>query len=147
LNFGGHYFWRVKVKDSEGFWSSNWSSVGSFDATPHRWPIPKIFSPSPSILGRPVVFIDESTCFDANNTAYPCQAGDNIYLWVFGDGQTSTDKGNTSHTYSALGDDNGNYNVTLWVADQTLWPDSGECFTEYPLKVSLGLPRWKEIAP
>jgi len=145
LSFNTAYYWRVKVWDDEGA-ESNWSENSSF-RTEKEWPWPD-FSVTPPTqrvyLKERVKFTDESTCYDG-----PCNFSSTaIYLWDFGDGETSSEQGDTSHVYS----ETGAYDVTLSITDTSLIdPITGEfaSCTSDPIiiTVTLPLPEWREIAP
>jgi hypothetical protein len=151
LEYNTTYYWRVKVKDISGAWSTEWATGTSFTTTPHRWPRPDFtISPSKPSVNEVVTFVDSSECYDDNNNPYPCSEINpikntyNIYLWEFGDGATSSERGTTTHSYSQA----GNYMVRLHVTDVSLSSSpTGTCVKEFPIIVSLPLPKWKEIAP
>lgn len=156
LSWGASYYWRLKVWDSNGI-GSQWiyppsplgspsPSPGTFFTTPaHSYPYPD-FTPSPQnpAAGEVITFIDNSKCYSSpGNTEYSCSAGPSIsYLWDFGNGQTSTKKGNATTIYSTIGPKT----VRLTITDNSLTP-SGICDTVRQVNVALSLPEWKEIPP
>ena len=150
LGYDTTYYWRVKAKDAQGKWSDGWATGTPFTTTPHRWPTPEfVFNPFSPCVGEIVNFYDQSTCYDASNNPYPCANENpithnfNAYLWDFGDNTTSSNLATTTHIYNIIGE----YNVKLHITDTSLAPDSGTCFAEHSIRISVLLPVWKEIAP
>jgi hypothetical protein len=151
LEWGQTYNWQVRVKNNQGIWS-DWSSLNSFTMPSHAYPWPD-FSHTPPIprTEETVSFIDSSECYSSSgNDKYSCQAGEEFiqYQWDFDYGEEftvdSTNKGNTTTTYSAP----GSYEVRLKIIDSTLSP-SGYCISggDSPVGSTLPLPEWKEISP
>ena len=160
IGYDTSYYWRVRVWDDTGL-NSDWVEYDdpsdpdndgdrrTFTKAPHAFPDPEFsFIPVNPVPGEDVSFIDLSICYDNNNNPYPCKDDPapthpwlNLYLWEFGDGSTSTTKGNVSHPY----DDTGIYIVKLKITD-----DLGPCDVEDNVPVTVsggGLFEWKEISP
>jgi hypothetical protein len=141
LSFNTTYYWRVRVWDNEDAPSDCGQPEGwcypeePFFHTEKEWPWPK-FSVTPPTqrvhLKERVEFTDESTCYDGS-----CPTAN--YSWEFGDGETSSEQGNTSHVYLTR----GNYDVTLTITDEM-----GSC-TPDPITITVTrpLPEWMEIPP
>jgi hypothetical protein len=145
LSFGNTYKWYAKVYNAKD--SSDWVYGGSFTTPPHAYPYPQFtVQPSKPSVGEIVTFIDNSICYDASNNPYPCATttppgGPHItYSWDFGNGETSSYKGNATTTYTAV----GIYTVTLTITDATI---SDSCSTSTSITLTLPLPKWKEIKP
>ena len=153
LGYNSNYYWRVRVWDSQGG-DSGWRYPPTGGTTPpgesfatllHSYPSPN-FTPSPQnpAIAEIVTFIDNSKCYSSpGNTEYSCSAEGSIsYLWNFGNGQTSTKKGNATTTYATAGPKT----VRLTITDNSLTP-AGSCDTTRQVNTSLPSPDWKEIAP
>jgi hypothetical protein len=145
LSFGKTYKWYAKVYNAKD--SSDWVYGGSFTTPSHAYPYCQFtVQPSKPSVGEIVTFIDNSICYDASNNPYPCATttppgGPHItYSWNFGNGETSSYKGNATTTYTAV----GNYTVTLTITDATI---SDSCTTSTSITLTLPLPKWKEIKP
>ncbi|MCG2699794.1 PKD domain-containing protein [Candidatus Parcubacteria bacterium] len=135
----------------------------TFYKDPHPWPAPDfIFLPPDPDTNEEIMFLDLSTCYDSNKNPYPCKNINpitsldsdpnndyNTYTWIFGDGNSNNDVGNTFHSYTA----SGIYPVTLYICDPSLGvPPIGCCWTIRNVAVrqtSSGsqAPEWREISP
>jgi len=138
------YYWRIKVWDNYDA-ESNWASGSSFQTPSHGYPSPDFtVSPQNPAIGELVFFIDDSKCYSSPaNTEYNCSGGASIsYFWEFGDGQTSTKKGNATTTYTTIGPKTAKLTIT----DNSLSP-AASCETTRPVNVTLPLPYWREIPP
>jgi len=142
-----NYYWTVRVKDNLDNWSE-WSDPCSFNTPAHTYPEPDFtHDPETPSAGQEVTFIDDSVCYDTNNSPYSCKdnAG-NRYLWDFGDGNScdsninSGCRGDVTHNYEVQDD----YTVTLFVTDNL-----GTCDTngDTPVSIRLPLPEYKEVPP
>jgi hypothetical protein len=140
ITFGPTYYWRVQVSDARGK-SSGWSSPLSFTTSSHGWPWPTFtFSPSNPTKGERVSFKDNSTCYGGGNSEYPCKnSAANTYLWDFGDGTFSSQRGDTTHIYQTT----DTFPVWLTVTDATV----GSCKGEPPVTINISLPEFEEITP
>ncbi len=154
LTYNKSYYLRVRVWDSTGL-DSDWvyydldgdKTPDVFIIDPHAWPSPQFgFLPSMPGVDQPIQFLDFSMCY---GSSYSCQninpntGGYNQYIWDFGDGTTSNERGSVSHSYSAA----GTYEVTLTIRD-----DLGSCLAPRSVLVVVGpgtgeTPLWKEISP
>jgi len=143
IAYGDSYFWRVKVKDTTGSWSTNWESGPSFSAPSNPYPSP-IFSWDP--LSPPaeveVTFTDNSTCY--TGVANCKDDANTSYGWDFDNDSIIDDitKGDTVYTYLVTGD----YTVRLGVTD-IIDGTPRTCYQEEDLTTTLPLPTWKEIVP
>lgn len=152
LNWDTTYYWKVKVRDSEGNWSQ-FSDLDSFDMPKHAYPWSDFtHSPTNPAVNEVVIFTDASKCYSyPGNVEYNCKDGAAIqYDWDFdyieAEGFTvdSTVKGNATTTYSEA----RSYEARLRITDNSLSP-SGICTGrgDSPVGTSLPLPEWKEIPP
>ncbi len=147
IEYGRQTRWSVKVKDSNNVWS-DWATPSSFSIDSHAYPYPD-FAPFPShpAVGEVVTFEQDgpppsgaprALCYPGGVEDLCQNVGVTIYFWDFGNGQTSSFKGNATTTYTTVGD----YTVTLTITD-----DVGSCSYSRPLTLTLPLPKWKEIKP
>ena len=132
LSFGGTYYWRLKVKDSQGAWSSDWiyPSPTSFTA-PVRWP-------DPSFTWNPEDPLAEEE-IDFNGSVNYCSSCS--YLWNFGDGVGTSTLQDPTYEYS---EGNKVYSVSFRATS-----GSRSCEIRNDLNVgsALQLPEWKEVVP
>ncbi len=141
LGYNTTYYWRVKVKDSQGN-DSGWIQGPPFSLPYHAWPWPRFtFEPENPTAGEEVRFTDQSVCYTGpSSSPVPCKnVPATSYLWNFGDGNTSTQKGDVTHVYNQSGD----YTVFLRVRDnvgECQWPKEG-------LIINVALPEYQEIIP
>jgi len=152
LSWNATYYWRLKVWDSKDTSSTDWivyqdnvPPLESFTTASHSYPYPNFtFSPQNPAIGEVVTFIDNSKCYSSpGNTEYNCSTGGSIsYLWDFGNGQTSTTKGDVTTTYATAGPKT----VRLTITDNNLTP-AGSCDTTRQVTVALPFPEWEEIPP
>jgi hypothetical protein len=152
LSWNTTYYWRLKVWDSKDTPSTDWivyqnniPPPESFTTASHSYPYPN-FTPSPKnpAIEEVVTFIDNSKCYSSpGNTEYSCSTGGSIsYLWDFGNGQTSTTKGDATTTYTTT----GSKTVRLTITDNSLTP-AGSCDAARQVTIALPLPEWEEIPP
>ena len=159
ITYNTPYYWRVKVKNSSGV-SSVWiyydaDDDNDFDENDtytygytHPAPVPAYsYSPTTVYPLDEVTFSDSSVCYyydESNQVANSlCSAlANTTYAWTFGDSATSTNKGDTTHTYAQY----GTLNTSLYICD-----DLGCCTTYGNIVIkSAGngeIPSWKEISP
>jgi|GEM_PF-1982860 len=162
IDWGGSYYWRVKVLDENND-ESEWfaydpdgnGTPDSFTTPIHAFPDPEFtYDPEYPGVGEIVTFTDQSECYSGD-----CYADlDNHYLWDFDNGSicdsdsdlSCRDLGYTTTTFPGV----KTYKVKLIITDNSIIPAPGQkctnteaqCWTMYEIPVSL-LPQWKEIAP
>jgi hypothetical protein len=154
IAYNNSYYWQVRVQAATGnlTWS-DWEpydpngdgNPDSFTTSLHAWPHTSFsYSPTNPGAGDTVYFTDESICYDSANNSYSCSEPNpdtgtyNDYLWDFGDGETSTTRGDVTHVYSEL----GTYTVALSITDNV-----GTCTATDTVEVVIPVPQWKEIPP
>ncbi|MDD2731607.1 MAG: PKD domain-containing protein [Candidatus Pacebacteria bacterium] len=134
IGYNKHYYWRIRVKDSNEAWSG-WSGVNDFYTPSHPYPWPNFSSEQLPNTQR-VKFTDETKFFDGNS-------GPRTWSWDFGD-STGSSLQNPVHFYSQ----SGSYLVKLHVVDS----DGYSCPLE-PRTISVSstdlfnIPGWREIPP
>jgi hypothetical protein len=127
LSWSTTYYWKVKVKDSEGNWSE-YSDSKPFTTIEHAYPSPKFsFDPQKPDKDEEISFYNETVYFGQQPT----------YRWEFGDGTISYEY-EPKHTYTVPSD----YSVVLYARDEV-----GECSYMRIIKIASPLPWWKEIIP
>lgn len=140
LSWNTNYYWRIKVWDSQDV-PSNWT-LGPQIVTPsHAWPIPDFsFLPQNPVLNETVVFTDASNCYlsPGNIEGYCSTTAGTVYLWSFGNGQTSPRKGYATTSYNS----NEDKTVSLKITDLV-----GACTTTKIVSVGSSLPEYREIPP
>jgi len=137
LSFGTTYWWRVKVWDNKGA-ESNWVSGVSFPTASNRYPNTSFSSDQTNPLpDRPVVFTNNSTCYNSAGGAVPCSS----YHWDFGDGTTvdTLTSAPQTHSYAT----NGPYTVQLNATDAS----GNTCSASIGISVRRSLPSWQEVPP
>jgi len=168
INYSTYYYWRVRVQEhNTGLWS-DWiyynedqGESGATDASPgihyiypSLHPDPWVnfgYAPSNPNVGQDVTFLSDSAsnpsiCYrvSGNNiNAYFCDEQTSGWLWNFGDNQTSTAIGYTTHSYAYP----NTYSVTLSITD-----DEGvTCQATHGVPVTAEgsgqLPNWREVSP
>jgi hypothetical protein len=147
LEFGETYYWKVRTKDNGANWSE-WSDIGSFATDAHAWPCPD-FIPNPlsPAVDQVVHFIQDGVYpyEDYESICYPggvgqgCDGISTAYSWDFGNGEFSTEKGNTTTTYSVSG---VFYTIRLEITH-----DLKTCACERDVSIGLPFPVWIEIKP
>ncbi|MFH1714326.1 MAG: LamG-like jellyroll fold domain-containing protein, partial [Candidatus Nealsonbacteria bacterium] len=140
-DYGQTYYWKARVKDSNGKWSS-WSSSVSFITQAHPYSEPN-FSSAPEIIvvNEDVNFTDLSTCYYSSGVDYDCKDEPvNLYAWDFDGNLTvdSTTRGDVTYQYTS----SGSYIAILEIKD-----DVGTCDIQVPLGALVPLPEYKEVAP
>ena len=144
------YYWKVRVQDNRGA-TSSFSASQSLTTPAHAAPYVD-FGPSPQSpsASSVVTFIQNSTttpenrslCYDAAGTNYYCDTRNTAYNWDFGNGKTSTYKGNATTTYGAV----SAYTAVLGITDNTLAP-AITCSKSTNINVQFALPWWREVSP
>lgn len=115
LTNGTTYYWRVRVKDSNGNTSADWSDVQSFTYK----------TVSAVTITSPATSLDDSTpavvwTFGGTQTAYRITIYDNVLLKTTYDTHrvASTDQSVTiPHTAAMTATDSGRYTITVYVWD------------------------------
>lgn len=146
LSFGTTYWWRVRVRDTNGPVWSDWANGPNF--TPIRWPEPDFtWCPEEPDVGEPIRFCSVfeagfcgvGICPEVGPVSWTtCDAVCNSWAWDFGDGGTSNLQ-NPTYFYSIV----GNYTVQLTVTDT----DGHSCYKVKNISTDIPLPVWKEIPP
>jgi hypothetical protein len=146
ISYGNTYYWRLKVKNQQGFWS-DWHTASNFFQTPsHPYPwVNFSWSPQNPRGGEQVKFCsvvggncnDEpnggwSECFDSDGK---CDS----WFWQFPNGwnPSSSQDFNPTSTAGEKGD------VKLSITDS----DSYSCEKAIEISSTRPLPRWREILP
>jgi PKD repeat protein len=96
--------------------------------------------PSNPAAGTLITFTDNSTCY----TAGGCTSASIFYLWDFGNGLTSSLRGNSTTTYSSAGYDTVSLTITDTAAGM---PAGASCTYAETINVRVSLPKWQEIPP
>ncbi len=131
IPYGDTYFWRVKVKDTAGSWSTSWESGPSFSTPSHPYPNPSF---TPDLLNPPA---EVEVSFDNTTEFYDTAIS---YYWTFQDG-------NPDYSWEfepmVIFASSGPKTVTLTATDS----DGYSCTETDTLTATLPLPEWKEIYP
>ncbi|MDP3982137.1 MAG: PKD domain-containing protein [bacterium] len=131
------YRWEAQVWDSAGESSS--MAGGTFTTTARAYPKPSFsYSPQTPGIGETVTFTETSKCYNNLNVSGDCKNMSVSYLWNFTDGNTSSTKGNTIHSFVS----GGSYPVSLRITD-----DSRVCEYAIPVRIQLPFPAWEEVSP
>ncbi|MBZ9577654.1 PKD domain-containing protein [Patescibacteria group bacterium] len=153
-SFGTTYWWRVRVRDTNGPAWSGWANGPNL--TPTKWPDPDfIWCPLEPDINETIQFCSvfgagvcdqaaEPPCSDMASSAdnlTTCAAGCNLWEWDFDNDGTPeiTSTNNPTYSYSSSGD----YRVRLTVTDA----GGHSCFKQHDLSADIPLPIWKEIPP
>ncbi len=145
LEFDATYYWRVRVWDNEDA-PSNWAEAPSSFHTEPKYPRPEFdWTPKTPSAGGAVQFcsVYEGVCPEDLTEFYDTNPGGRSWSWDFGDGTPISYQPNPIHNYSDPSP-LGGYVVTLEVTDGVGY---GPCEISHNLRVTLPLPKWKEIAP
>lgn len=130
LSFAFTYYWRVKVRDSKGAWSG-WSNTDNFDMPLHRYPSPDFsWSPSNPTIGELVQFTDQTSFYN----------GASSWSWSFESALPANSSQRNPQVVFLLP---GQKTVTLQATDSAGY----SCSWSKEVKVTLGLPKWKEVVP
>ncbi len=150
LAYNKTYSWRVRVWDnhpSSPNSISDWVYGVNFTTPIHIYPTPMFdWSPKLIIQDQLIQFSSEiSECYDNSNNKISC-AGAN-FLWTLPTATTSAEfaSGTTAVSKNPVikFDDSGNnQRITLRITDNV-----GFCSTSTNVRVTLPLPKWKEILP
>jgi len=120
------YYWRIRVWDNHGDFSTWTNGPSSFRTPSHVYPEPDFnWAPTHPSLDELIQFTDRTP-------------GATSWTWDFGDGTPFSSLPNPTHSYSNA----GVYTVRLEACD-----DVGCCPTEDDVTISLPLPEWQEISP
>ena len=138
LGYNIPYWWRVRVWDNQGT-NSGWLPQPplTFTTRSHRCPICDFtWTPTSPIPGEDVQFTNASTCYNNSQSVVPCTS----FSWVV---NPTTANPSTSSAQNPLivFNNNGSYAVSLTVTDGSGY----QCTTQKTVRISLPLPRWKEI--
>lgn len=141
LAYHTSYYWRVKVWDSYGR-SSDWATGSSFAALDHFYPDIAIagfsWSSAKPAQDEAVRFANNGKCYGTGNTEAACG-----WSWTI-PGATYVAPSNSTAKepvvkFNSLGDKS----ISVRATD----PDGLWCEASKSLKVSVKLPKWKEITP
>ncbi|MFH1308728.1 MAG: hypothetical protein ABIH51_01820, partial [Patescibacteria group bacterium] len=124
------YYWRVRVRDSQGA-ESSWSSSCSYLTPLHAYPDPGFSHvPNSPVQDENVQFTDE-TIYYGGSTA-------SLWFWTFETAGTSSEQ-NPITSF----DSSGPKVVTLQVTDS----DNYTCSYSDTIKISFPIPLWREVRP
>ena len=156
INYGTHYYWRVKVWQNDGqasdwiYYTNPTSSPVNTYIYPYAHPGPLVsytYVPPINIVpGATVTFIDSSICYYNDGSSYACSAGvSNTYTWWFERASNTTSdittKSNPSHVYVSPGP----YTTKLTVCDDI---DCCSKIQNITVKTNVNsVPQWWEISP
>ncbi len=142
IEYGKTYSWQVQVWDSQDR-SSGWIKDTKTVATPaHQYPSVKAagfsWSPAKPALDEDVRFTNNGKCYGAGNTETACS-----WLWTI-PGATYVAPSNSAAKepvvkFNSLGDKS--------ISARATDADGIWCEASASLKVSVKLPKWKEITP
>jgi hypothetical protein len=168
INYNANYYWRVKVQDDLGIWSkwfyynNDQGESGTTDVSPgiqyeyplsHPDPWPDFgYAPSNPEPGEVITFLsdsasDPSICFrlreDDNIEPYFCDQQTYGWLWEFGDGQSSSAIGYTTHSYA----NPNTYSVILKITDDK--DVTCQIIKAVPVTTDGSgiVPNWREVSP
>jgi len=137
------YWWRVKVKDSEGQWGS-WSAAVEFTVeNDHHWPEPGFsFLPDPSHIEEETNFTDESTAYGGSSLSN--------WLWIL-----SGTEGIDYNYVNDTTDESQNPDIIFVNADEysaslDVWDSSGYGPCRLTQSVSVDEAsdlEWREVSP
>lgn len=132
LNWNTTYYWKVRVKDSQGNWS-DWSSTDSFTTPLHAHPFINFnWIPEKPSVKELVYFTDQSEVFGGTTKS--------SWYWTFQDGNpSSSNLQNATTTFTSI----GSKTVSLRVTDS----DGYSCSGSKTVQTTLPLPEWREISP
>ena len=150
ISYNNNYFWRLKVKDSQGDWS-DWANGLNFTAPSHAYPWAYFtWLPQFPAVDESVQFADQSFCYSGGPGGQTC----NSWLWTFplppewefgirDPGPPPILYNNTNQNPQGKFTTLGNEDVTLKATD-----DSGFfCSITRTVTGRLPLPKWREIVP
>lgn len=144
LGYNTAYDWRVRVWDNHPNGVSAWANGNNFTTPQHIYPTPKFdWKPKPIIKDQLIQFLsDASECYDAFNNIISCSGAN--FTWTkpanaeFASSTTATSK----NPVIKFKDSGSNQLVSLRITDNV-----GACSTSTTVRVTLALPKWKEILP
>lgn len=139
-----NYKWRIRVWDNHLNGVSAWTNGTNFTTPIHIYPTPYFdWKPKPIIKDQLIQFLsDASECYDAFNNIISCSGAN--FTWTipvnaeFASSTTATNK----NPVIKFKDSGKNQLVSLQITDNV-----GTCSTSTNARVTLPLPKWKEILP
>lgn len=138
LDFNTQYWWRIRVRDTNGPEWSNWANGNSF-TTSSPLPVADFtFTPANPVVGEQVQFTNNTNC-----PVSPC-----TYNWTFQDGNPATSiLVNPLVTFNS----EGQKSVTLIATDSLGRScNTGTVTKNIPVGLAIPIlpnPKWKEILP
>lgn len=145
LGYNTSYSWRVKVFDSDGA-DSGWVNGTDFVTEPHLYPDSGLtFSPSVPSQDEEITFMENTTCYEANNNAIPCPVSTTTinYSWDFDFETPPFSEDATGQVAATAYSDTATHTVALDVTDQ----DANTCRGTQDISLQSPLPEFKETAP
>jgi len=140
LSWSTTYYWKIKVKDINDNWS-DWSDTSSFTTAIHSYPHPDFdISPTNPKVNQLVTFTDKSKCYSGGGE-YDCKNGSGIvsYWWEFGNGLTSSVKGDATTTYTSTGSKTVKLTIRVTEPSQVF-----SCDISKSINISIPLPPFIE---
>ncbi|MBU2564307.1 hypothetical protein KKA23_01870, partial [Patescibacteria group bacterium] len=130
LNWSTVYYWRVKVRDTQGA-ESSWSSSCSYLTPLHAYPDPGFSHiPNSPVPDENVQFTDETIYYGGSTGG--------LWSWTFETAGTSSEQ-NPIISF----DSSGPKVVTLQVTDS----DNYTCDYSDTINISFTIPLWREVRP
>jgi hypothetical protein len=158
LPWGQPYYYRIKVKDQGGAWSTDWAT-GSFVMSSHAYPFINFkWCPLYPTSLHEINFCSVAEAEVCGAFPAPCQppssetecysaggCADNGWSWVFPDAITPPGASSEENPSSIIFISEGSKDVSLTVKDK----DGFDCTESKSVlvEVPLSLPDWKEIPP
>jgi hypothetical protein len=145
FGYNTSYSWRVKVFDSDGA-DSGWVNGTDFVTEPHLYPDSGLtFSPSIPSQDEEITFMENTTCYEANNNAIPCPVSTTTinYSWDFDFETPPFSEDATGQVAATAYSDTATHTVALDVTDQ----DANTCRGTQDISLQSPLPEFKETAP
>ncbi|MDO8524574.1 MAG: hypothetical protein Q7R99_03020 [bacterium] len=146
LGYNTPYYWRIKVWDNKDRPSSEsaWSNVGNFTTPTHIYPTPYFdWSPKPIIKDQLIQFSsDASNCYSDLNVEGSCAGKTFVWTKPATAEFASSTTASTPNPVIKFNNSGSNQLVSLQITDNI-----GACSTSTGVRVTLPLPKWKEILP